>query len=426
MEVWVAKLVSLALLLSTTLLFGLVPIQLIKLFRSSKASLGGPSRPRLEFILSLLNCFAGGVFLGTTLLHLIPDVREDVQDLLTEWNITTNFAVAEFIISIGFFIILLIETLVMVLQHHNNAIPIESVESSICSNKAHDCRTQRQVAENTEQVAFSSHERGTRKGYGSMRTCSDSDGGPSSTQEVSEGNRPTGDERLGPDEDSHYSEHQYQGCHHRLHHHHKHHPVTTDPVQESASQAQCGHPPVVVEAGDCVHVIHPSHHQHHHLEASQLGSLRSFVLLLALSLHTVFEGLAIGLQSTESSVWNLFIAIVVHKCIIAFSIGIQFAENLRTYSRAVLFVLFFALMSPIGIGIGTALTTINGGNAVLRATSAVLEAIATGTFLHVTFFEVLQKEIAQDHNIIKVLFVLLGYGAMVLLNLFNADPHKGG
>lgn len=43
-----------------------------------------------------------------------------------------------------------------------------------------------------------------------------------------------------------------------------------------------------------------SHHVHVDLQAH--SSFRSFMLFLSLSLHSVFEGLAIGLQSTDAKV----------------------------------------------------------------------------------------------------------------------------
>lgn len=52
-------------------------------------------------------------------------------------------------------------------------------------------------------------------------------------------------------------------------------------------------------------------HAHHH-------GVRSITLLLALSLHSVIEGLAFGIQSTEDKVVALFLSIIFHKCIVAF------------------------------------------------------------------------------------------------------------
>ena len=99
---------------------------------------------------------------------------------------------------------------------------------------------------------------------------------------------------------------------------------------------------------------------------------------MALSFHAVFEGLAIGLESTPADVWKLFAgdfcliihsnfmfifgftyilaAIATHKFVIAFCIGLELmsAETRKIYY--VIYMTTFALVSPLGIGIGIAIT----------------------------------------------------------------------
>lgn len=70
-----------------------------------------------ERVLSLLNCFAGGVFLATSLLHLLPDVRKDMSKAVAAiGRLPIDFPIAEFITCIGFFIVMLIE------QVHNGRV----------------------------------------------------------------------------------------------------------------------------------------------------------------------------------------------------------------------------------------------------------------------------------------------------------------
>ena len=52
-------------------------------------------------------------------------------------------------------------------------------------------------------------------------------------------------------------------------------------------------------------------------------ALRGFFIMLAISLHAVFEGMAMGLGTKASFVWYLCFAVAVHKFIIAFCIGLQ-------------------------------------------------------------------------------------------------------
>ena len=55
------------------------------------------------------------------------------------------------------------------------------------------------------------------------------------------------------------------------------------------------------------------HHRHHHNEqlSDRHSALRAFLLLLALSLHSLFEGLALGLLKTNDVIISIFSALIV-------------------------------------------------------------------------------------------------------------------
>lgn len=55
-----------------------------------------------------------------------------------------------------------------------------------------------------------------------------------------------------------------------------------------------------------------------HQDPRSHSVVRSLMLLLSLSLHSVFEGLALGLQSSMSSTLQIFAALAVHKSVLAF------------------------------------------------------------------------------------------------------------
>ena len=48
-------------------------------------------------------------------------------------------------------------------------------------------------------------------------------------------------------------------------------------------------------------------------ESSFEATMRGFVVVLALSLHALFEGVALGLTGSIKSVWFIFFAIASHK-----------------------------------------------------------------------------------------------------------------
>lgn len=76
------KLGALLVLLCATLLFGLAPLALAGWFR-----LGPGERARMP---SLISCFAGGVFLATCLLGLLPDYLQSIDGAFSSAGITVR------------------------------------------------------------------------------------------------------------------------------------------------------------------------------------------------------------------------------------------------------------------------------------------------------------------------------------------------
>lgn len=53
--------------------------------------------------------------------------------------------------------------------------------------------------------------------------------------------------------------------------------------------------------------------------------------------------------------------------------------------------------------------------------SWILQAIATGTFMYVTFFEILREELAEKRGLLRLTLVILGFGGMALAKFFDQD-----
>ena len=86
------------------------------------------------------------------------------------------------------------------------------------------------------------------------------------------------------------------------------------------------------------------------------ATLRGFLVVLAISLHAVFEGIAMGLTNSISSVWFLLFAISCHKYVISFCISLQFITSGVRPLISVIYVATFSFISPIGAAIGIALS----------------------------------------------------------------------
>lgn len=158
-----------------------------------------------------------------------------------------------------------------------------------------------------------------------------------------------------------------------------------------------------------INLLDQTHNHDHMGDVFQHSTLRSTLLLIALSFHSIFEGLAIGLQDDQQGLVNLFIAVIAHKSVMAFSLGLTLAQARLKFKQYAISVSIFTIASPIGMLIGMGMSEMErtlGGDIA----NSVLQGIAGGTFLYITFFEVLPHELNQRGNrMMKLLFVLLGF-----------------
>ena len=96
-----------------------------------------------------------------------------------------------------------------------------------------------------------------------------------------------------------------------------------------------------------------SGHSHDEMFVKDLSTIRSFLLLIALTFHSIFEGLAIGLQKSSLTLLQIFIAVIVHKAVMAFSLGLNLSQATgMTVKKYILASLIFSTASPLGMGLG--------------------------------------------------------------------------
>ena len=144
------------------------------------------------------------------------------------------------------------------------------------------------------------------------------------------------------------------------------------------------------------------------------SAIRSLILVATLSLHSLLEGVAIGLQDGVQNAVTIFVAVLFHKCLMAFSMGTNLVHADQAGKKVVAAACIFAFASPIGIAIGLIIKSSGGDDSVTTLINSILQAIATGTFLYITFFEVLVKEFESHGNrLAKVLSLFVGYGSVL-------------
>jgi len=125
-----------------------------------------------------------------------------------------------------------------------------------------------------------------------------------------------------------------------------------------------------------------------HVEFIPASNITPYLLLVALSFHGFFEGMALGLQGGPLDTFFLFIAIISHKWAEAFTLGISFHKAQTDKQTFIILIILFSMFTPIGILIGLVLA---GGSMLIEG---IFLAMSTGTFIYVACSEVIVEEFA--------------------------------
>lgn len=377
------KIISLASLFVLTFVAGVVPLKLLRRRDSNDRNLREDLRRKR--LISLSICFAGGAFFASSMLELLPTVKREFQTVFKDANLKTDFPVSEFGICVGFFLILIMEQVIHVMKDKADKHPAEDSRSShfkkgltYTSSSDRDCR------EHLHSESIIVRDSGE----------SDSDSDHSHDHKYE-----------GHDGDHHHSDHQLGN-----HHHHGHHQNDHQPLHDKDDELENNSDP---HEHSIVFYRNSKHQNQRHY-------LRSYLLLIALSVHSLFEGLAIGLFHDVDDVVELLGVLIIHKCVLAFSIGINLVQHSFPSFMVIKSSLLFSAMSPIGLGLGILLLKYTSGR-LGTIFSAIFQAIATGTFLYVTFFEIFFHELngRECHKLLKVLMMILGFSLITVVQYFD-------
>ena len=141
-----------------------------------------------------------------------------------------------------------------------------------------------------------------------------------------------------------------------------------------------------------------------------------YILLIALSLHGLFEGSALGVMHTLKNTIFLLLAILAHKWAESFALGISFFKSGTEKGTFIKMIVIFSLFTPIGIIIG--LLFAEAGNLI----QGILLSISGGTFLYVSASEVIVEEFSvTKYKYRKYLFYLLGGILVGILKIFEVE-----
>ncbi|CAH0551354.1 unnamed protein product [Brassicogethes aeneus] len=154
---------------------------------------------------------------------------------------------------------------------------------------------------------------------------------------------------------------------------------------------------------------------------TQQQIVRCIFIVMALSLHAIFEGLAIGLQNEIATIWYLFTAVTIHSATILFCMGLELLIAKTKTKTIILQMLLLAATSPFGVIIGLLITLKADMNTKAKSAAVViLEGLSTGTILYITFFEVLNREKARRvYRLYRGICIMGGFTFMALLQYYE-------
>lgn len=338
----IAKLISVIVLFTSTFICGILPyVIVIKCMNTSKG---------LESWIGRLNCFVGGIFLGTSLLTLLPEAREILTVAVKDSGIHTEYPVSECLAGIGFLLVLILEHFVAVCHGSNN--------------KFH----------------FHNHDHGNKR--------------------IS------------------YTSEEKKGKQVFIEHNNKEHNDTDNEESRTTETLSDSEPLIRPLATPESNKFTTERNDKNNENFTKLGIL---ILLIALSFHMIFDGLAVGLQETDAKVYTLLGTLTLHKSVVAFSVGLHLSSTFQKFKKLVIYMFFFSLVSPFGTLIGMAVTNYKGNQMAKDMASGILQSIACGTFLYITFFEVLLKELANRHSLLNTLLTTVGFAVSAATNFLESE-----
>ncbi|KAE8891295.1 hypothetical protein PF005_g16014 [Phytophthora fragariae] len=144
--------------------------------------------------------------------------------------------------------------------------------------------------------------------------------------------------------------------------------------------------------------IRRSHAGHSHgpgqADQADAGSLAvAMVLFIALSFHSVLEGLGIGAQ--KETAWGVFLAIIMHKGLAAFALGSGLVQSAMPVTYVMLYMFVFSFMSIVGIVVGWIIAADSSEDS---AAAGICVALASGTFIYVAVMEVIPQEFPRHSH----------------------------
>ena len=118
------------------------------------------------------------------------------------------------------------------------------------------------------------------------------------------------------------------------------------------------------------------------------------VLLGVLAIHSIITGIALGLEPELAAFLLVTLGLLLHKGSAAFSLMVSVNASGLDKSRLRSVLTTFVVMTPLGIVLGMAASSLMVGRTAMLVTGSV-NALAAGTFIYVAILDVIDSEMSR-------------------------------
>ncbi|KAF4733274.1 hypothetical protein FOZ63_032454, partial [Perkinsus olseni] len=357
-------------------------------------------------LFSVSQAFTAGVLFAAGLCHMLPDAVGDLVEAYVDYQPQFGALLACTSAAVAFLLLLSIEEIVSALLPASTAVPHS--DAACVTYKA-----QFSILPRKELVG--------------PHGCCEGGDPDSCCEAIDNRNAQEKDGLVDPLLPRYHNEccpvHEHDHVHHHSHSINEadigqidsvHHPD----VETGDSKLAVGGPNEAIK-----HIL--GHHHHHHpyhvqlkhtpQKAGPCAEIGAITLFIALSFHSVMEGLGIGSATHSWEVVPVLTAILAHKALAAFALGCSLVESAISERRYIVLSLIFAAGTPVGALFGDIGVSSGGSMHTAAVFSAVCKALASGTFLQVSSMEIIPQVFASaEGRFSKLTAVLVGFGAMAV------------
>lgn len=150
------------------------------------------------------------------------------------------------------------------------------------------------------------------------------------------------------------------------------------------------------------------------------------ILELGIVSHSIIIGLSLGVSQSPCTIRPLIAALSFHQFFEGFALGGCISQAQFRNKSAIIMACFFALTTPIGIGIGTAVaSSFNSHSPGALVTEGILDSLSAGILVYMALVDLIAADFLSKRmscnvrlQVVSYVMLFLGAGLMSALAIW--------